>query len=93
MLQVLKGTFGANKTYWVKRPAAKVAFAVVPILAAVARIKAANAPICPFAQGVVIFLPGDQIEHASAPEIRRLQDPKMQAEIMASKFPECSSVV
>ena len=44
-------------------------------------------------QGVVVFLPGDQIEHAAAPEIRRLQDPKMQAEIMASKFADCTSVV
>lgn len=45
-------------------------------------------------QGVVVFFPGDQLEHAiAAPEIRRLQDPKIQAQLMATKFPGCSSVV
>ena len=45
-------------------------------------------------QGVVVFFPGDQLEHAyAAPEIRRLQDPKIQAQLMAAKFPGCSSVV
>ena len=41
-----------------------------------------------------MFFPGDQLEHALAPpEIRRLQDPRVQAQLMASKFEECSSVV
>lgn len=67
MLQVLKGSFGANKTYWVNRPSRK---------------------------GIILFFPGDQLEHALAPpEIRRLQDPKVQAQLMASKFAACSSVV
>ena len=45
-------------------------------------------------QGVVIFFPGDQLEHAlAAPDIRRLQDPKIQAQLMAAKFQDCSSVV
>lgn len=39
-------------------------------------------------QGAVIFFGGDQIQDASAPhEILRLQEPKVQAEIMAAKFP------
>ncbi|DBA84983.1 TPA: hypothetical protein ACH3X2_005722 [Trebouxia sp. C0005] len=67
MLQVLKGSFGANKTYWVSRPSRK---------------------------GIILFFPGDQLEDALAPpEIRRLQDPKVQAQLMASKFGGCSSVV
>ncbi|KAL3162866.1 hypothetical protein ABBQ32_009317 [Trebouxia sp. C0010 RCD-2024] len=46
------------------------------------------------AKGVVIFFPGDQLEHAlAAPEVRRLQDPKVQAHLVAAKFPGCSSVV
>lgn len=67
MLQVLKGSFGANKTYWASRPGEK---------------------------GIIVFFPGDQLEDALAPpEIRRLQDPKVQAQLMATKFGGCSSVV
>ena len=62
-------------------------------LTAAAQNKAADGYALSFARGVVLFFPGDQIEHASAPEIRSLQDPKTQAELMASKFPDCSSIV
>ena len=45
-------------------------------------------------QSIVIFFGGDQIEDVAAPpQIRYLQDPKTQAGIMASKFPEQHVVV
>lgn len=89
MLQVLRGSFGANKTYWVPQPQAKVAALQSNLQRNPLQLKCVT-----HLQGVVVFFPGDQLEHAlAAPEIRRLQDPKIQAQLMAAKFPVCSSVV
>lgn len=97
MLQVLNGSFGANKTYWVSRPGKKVSSLANGRRAARKQnIRRTNCSPSHglYVQGIILFFPGDQLEHALAPPaIRRLQDPKVQAQLMASKFAGCSSVV
>lgn len=46
------------------------------------------------ARGRVLFFPGDQVESRKAlPRVMQLQDPKMQAALMGTKFPDSSVLV